>query len=241
MIWQTYHDSADLPKAFAEEPYAPFDLMGLHLPEWEQQQLCEYSAMRHLYHHPELNTDPWIGFTSINQGIADDNVTLHFQTKAEIAAHLQTHDVLAWACNEFFAGDGRRLTVAEASDRIHPGVNAELHQLLKLAGLNTIPAFYNHGYEFLAHNYWCMSKALFAEYMAWSLPLVEHCLTQRGRGFFDRWHRATSYLHERLIMCWVAHRGLKVGLHRTPHAGNADAAREIERRRMIERNKEWVA
>lgn len=239
MIWQTYHLPEQACQAFTEEPYRPFDLSDLGHDVWTRDQLCEYAAMRHLHVCPKLDDDSFIGFTSINQGVADDNVTLRFQSKQEIVEALADHDVLVWAYNEFFGSNGRRLTVAEASERIHPGINAELYLLLKRAGLREVPACYNHGFGMLAHNYWCMSRPLFAEYMQWSLPLVEHCLTRRD-GFFDRWPRATSYLHERLPMCWFEVKNLRIKLYHTPHIGNADAAREIEKQRMIARGKEWL-
>jgi hypothetical protein len=213
MIYQTYHDPQTRNKLFPNEPYTGFDLMALGLNPVEQKQLCEYAALRHFYNHPEQNADSWIGFTSINQ-----RTPQRFNNREEVeVVFRQGVSVVVWGWHQFYdAVRGCPLTMADASERCHPGINAVLGNLLRAAGLDGLPPFYTQSNQGPFCNYWAMTRDAFHAYMDWSLPLVEHCLTHLDQPFFQTWPRGVSYIHERLFLCWLPAQDLRMSVVNRP-------------------------
>src|SRR5262249_50729223 len=127
-----------------------------------QHALCEYGAMLHLWRNPELDTDPWIGFTSYRQ--LEKFPTILTDRRA-LEAALARADVAGWAFYEFVeAPSGRPISIAEHRERFHPGITSFLWQLL-LARNETLPLDYLTSNTGLFCNYWVMSKQNFDEFM----------------------------------------------------------------------------
>lgn len=200
MIHQTYHLANDKERCFKESPYRPFDLMSLKLSKWEQQQLCEYAAMRHLHQHSELDRDSWIGFTSVNQ-----HTEARFMTKRCIKDVLSKHDVVVWGWCRSFDLHGHPLSLQQSAELVHPGITEVMNSVTEL------PATYSTCASGPFHNYFAMSKRLFHEYMNWSLPKVEQLLSLGPQHpFLQRWLRGVGLIAERLLVCWLMSRPLRL-------------------------------
>lgn len=249
MIHQTYHEPHTRGKCFLHAPYVPFDLTSVGLDPAEQTQLSEYTAMRHLYQHPELDNDDWIGFTSVNQ---DKYTSWKFETPAQVDEQFAGGaQVVVWGWMKFQDEFGVPLSMYTAADRVHPGINRVIYHLLRMGGYSGIPAFYASLDGGPYHNYFAMGRPLFDQYMAWLDPLVSHCLAQWREAksgppantfgyYFDSWPRATAYIHERLLICWLGFQhNIAIARCGSPDIQNADVARKIERQRMGERGKLW--
>ncbi len=239
MIHQTYHDPLTREKLFSchkdhmeAHPYSAFDLLSLGLPEKIQTQLCEYAALRWLYEHPEADQDAWIGFTSVNQ-----RTPTRFESAAQLESLFQQGaDAVCWGWHVFHDGAcGMGVTLADAGERCHPGLNALLKRLLHLAGEPGLPAFYTTSSQGPFCNYWAMPKERFREYMEWSLPLVEYCLRHLDEPFFQRWPRGVAYLAERLWLCWQNRKHLKVAIvNNPPHQVLVKPARRSGERQQVD-------
>lgn len=178
------------------------------LPDRKSQNLLgEYSAMLYLWRNPELDADPWIGFTSYRQ--LDKSPTI-FQTRDEVEAALASFDVVGWGgARHFDALTGRPISMAEQGERFHPGLIACLYKLL-MSRDETFPREYLVENTGLYCNYWVMSKAKFNEYMSWSYPLVRWCL-DNYEPYIASHPRSVSVVVERLFICWCALRGQRLG------------------------------
>src|SRR5579884_2078674 len=78
MIHQCYFDESQRARLFRSPLYRGFGVdssvnpgLAKNCPELadpaDQALLCEYAAMLHLWRNPDLDPDPWIGFTSYRQ------------------------------------------------------------------------------------------------------------------------------------------------------------------------------
>jgi len=209
IIFQTYHDPADLPKQFGPPVYAAFDLRAATPDPAEQTQLCEFGAMRHVYRHPKLNPHSWVGFTSINQ---DKHTTFRFSDLASVKVRLQKADVICWGMHWFSdLTTHRPVSFLELLERLRPGITRVLLELCWRAGV-TLPKSFLTSSPTAGHNYFACTNAVFRSYMKWSLPLVEHCLDVRVSGhpadpvriYLESSPRALSYVAEPLFPIWLA-------------------------------------
>jgi FkbM family methyltransferase len=210
MIHQCYFDDSQRGRLFASPLYRGFGLyssvnpdIARNCPELSdpnaQAALSEYGAMLHLWRNPDLDPDPWIGFTSYRQ---TDKFPIVFGDRHAIAACLEEFDVLGWAAYEFFdAVSGRPLSMAEQGEWEHPGITMCIWRLL-MAWNEPLPRDYMTGSCGGVYcNYWLMAREHFHEYMNWSYPLVRHCLDHPD-DFIRSHPRAPAYLVERLFICW---------------------------------------
>jgi hypothetical protein len=159
-------------------------------------------ALLHLWRNPELDTDPWIGFTSYDQL---EKFPMTLADRQEVESVLSSADVVGWGGYSFVdAISGRPVTVAEQAERFLPGFNSSLMRLIMLLN-DPLPQSYFLATTGLFCNYWVMSKENFNEYMEWSSPLVFFAL-RNPDAILRQTPKALSHLCERLFICWY---GLK--------------------------------
>jgi hypothetical protein len=209
MIHQCYNEVPQRARLFDSPLYRGFGLytavnpcVGRNCPELDdprvQQSLCEYGAMLHFWRNADADPDPWIGFTSYRQL---DKFPTILTDRESLETRLARGDVAGWGFYAFAEARTRRpITLAEQGERCHPGMTSALWRVLLLRG-DPLPRNYVNRCDGLFCNYWAMSKANFADFMAWSFPLVQHCLAHPDA--YCRSHpRAVAYLAERLFVCW---------------------------------------
>lgn len=209
MIHQCYFEDAQRSRLFDSPLYRGFGLysavnpaIARNCPELEdpanQRRLSEYAAMLHHWRNPELDSDPWIGFTSYRQL---DKVPTILHDRKALEEALCQHDVLGWGFYSFFhVPSGRSMTLAEQGEYCHSGMTACLQALLGERG-EALPASYRESNTGLFCNYWVMSRQSFNQLMLWSYPLVRRCLDQPQRISSSE-PRFLAYLAERLFICW---------------------------------------
>lgn len=202
VIFQCHFLPEQRAECFPHEPYRPINLTELVPDPYDEAQLSEYAAMMHLHDHPELNPDPWIGFTSFRQLRKTTHV---FRTKAEVEALLAKADVVAWGLYQFVHyGTGLPVTYLEQSEILYPGMTRTLIEMMFSKGLG-LPDSYVKESAAASCLYFALSNASFREWMEWSRPLVTWHLE------FCRMNRATekprivAYTHERLVSLWLGH------------------------------------
>jgi hypothetical protein len=211
MIHQCYFDASQRDRLFGSPLYCGFGLyatvnpdIARNCPELadpaHQQMLSEYAAMLHLWRNPELDADPWVGFTSYRQL---DKFPTIFSDRDHIERVLKDHDVLGWGGYVYVELEtSRKISLAEQGERHHPGITSCLYRLL-LGHRQAMPEHYLLDNRGLYCNYWIMSRANFNSYMQWSMPLVTFCLSNPD-PYVQSHPRSLSYLAERLFICWYA-------------------------------------
>ncbi len=201
MIYQTYHEESQRAKCFMDGPYEPIDLTKLGFSEKVQTQLCEYAAMWHLYAHPELNPDPWIGFTSHCQLTKN---SYRFYDTGTVWDMLGTSPIVSWGWTRFRSMAEEPVTIMDEAELCHRGITGVMMELMYRGG-HVLPQHYVCESEGPFCNYFACRNEDFHHYMEWSLPMVEYCLMP---GSFDEYMgtspRALSYICERLLICWMA-------------------------------------
>lgn len=209
MIHQCYFEPSQRPHLFTSPLYRGFGLytavnpdLARNCPELadpkNQQALSEYAALLHLWRNPDLDDDPWIGFSSYRQL---DKFPTILEDRQALEGCLARCDVVGWGFYAFFdASSGRPISLAEQGERFHPGITSALWRLL-LWRDEALPANYLLENSGLFCNYWVMSKSNFDEYMRWSWPLVQGFL-EHPDSFSQSHARALAYLVERLFICW---------------------------------------
>ena len=114
MIHQCYFAEAQRARLFQKPVYRGFGLepevnpeLARNCPELQEARnrplLCEYAALLHLWRNPELDPDPWIGFSSYRQL---DKFPTVFQSHQQIDRLLEGCDIVGWGGYEFFDAMG---------------------------------------------------------------------------------------------------------------------------------------
>jgi FkbM family methyltransferase len=213
VIHQCYFEASQRARLFASPLYRGFGLypavnpdITRNCPELanpaHQPLLSEYAALLHLWRNPELDPDPWIGFTSYRQL---DKFPTIVEDRQAVERALTQADILGWGFYAFTdAATGRPLTLAEQGERSHPGITSALWQLF-LRCHEPMPVGYFTETSGLFCNYWVMGKLAFDEFMRWSWPLVRWALNHPD-PFRLSHPRSLSYLAERLFICWYLSR-----------------------------------
>src|SRR3954454_15822808 len=131
MIHQCFFAETQRSRLFPPPVYHGFGLytdvnpqIAHNVPELEdpknQPLLSEYAAMLNLWRNPEIDPDPWIGFTSYRQL---DKFPTIFRSREDIETQLKQFDVVGWGGYQFLdAPTGRPISLAEASERMHIGI-----------------------------------------------------------------------------------------------------------------------
>ncbi len=219
MIHQCYFEESQRARLFPSPLYRGFGLyttvnpdISRNCPELadpkHQPLLSEYAAMLHCWRNPELDPDPWIGFTSYRQL---DKSPIVFDDRERLETVLAQCDILGWGFYQFVDAANRRpVSLAEQGERYHPGITSCLWRLL-LMRHETLPEAYLTGTTGLFANFWVMTKADFAAYMSWSYPLVRWCLDHPNDPFVRSHPRSLAYLVERLFICWYSLHNKRLG------------------------------
>ena len=218
MIHQCYFEESQRPRLFTSPLYRGFGLytsvnadISRNCPELaiasHQPLLSEYGAMLHLWRNPELDPDPWIGFTSYRQL---DKFQTIFTDRQALEASLDQHDVVGWGGYQFIDSQSKRsVSMGEQTERVHPGLNGCMWKLLLMRN-EAMPQPYLIANDGLYCNFWAMSKSNFDDYMRWSFPLVQWCLRNTRDLFVQSHPRSLSFLVERLFICWYLLRHKRV-------------------------------
>src|SRR5438874_5794792 len=131
MIHQCYFAEPQRARLFTSPVYRGFGLytavnpdIARNCPELadpkNQPLLSEYGAMLHLWRNPELDPDPWIGFTSYRQL---DKFSTVFNSREDLETLLKQCEVVGWGGYQFIDASTRQpITLAEGSERRHPGM-----------------------------------------------------------------------------------------------------------------------
>jgi len=228
MIHQCYFLADHQSRLFGHEPYRPFGLepdtnpsLLVNCPELAAPDvrlaLVEYGAMLHQWRNSDLDTDPWIGFTSYRQL---DKSPVVFNSKDEVRELLDAADLVAW-----YVWDVSRVRLgwlrgaAAQAELSSPRLHAFTNDVLRPFGI-TIPAAYFDGTEIPFANYWAMSREKFDDFMAWSWPVIQHAMLidhpykvhvhQLNR--LDHKGKSIGYFMERLFVIWTKLRRLKTAV-----------------------------
>src|SRR5260221_12024440 len=138
MIHQCYFAEPQRARLFTSPVYRGFGLytsvnpdIARNCPELadpkNQPLLSEYAAMLHLWRNPELDPDPWIGFTSYRQL---DKFPTILNTRQEIENLLAQFDVVGWG--------GGRLPVAPTRRPAIPGGGERTREMRDRAGCRVV-------------------------------------------------------------------------------------------------------
>ncbi|MGF1583134.1 MAG: FkbM family methyltransferase [Gemmataceae bacterium] len=209
MIHQCYFDESQKARLFTNPVYRGFGVyssvnpeLTRNCPELEnpknQPMLSEYAAMLHIWRNPDVDPDPWIGFTSYRQ--LDKSATI-IENREDIEQTLSQCDIIGWGPYAMFDATGKMpVTLAEQSEWTHQGLLMCLWKLLMMRGETLPPQFLTQNVGLFC-NYWVMSKTNFQQYMEWSYPLVKYCLDHPD-DYVQSHPRSMAYLVERLFIVW---------------------------------------
>lgn len=171
-----------------------------------QPLLSEYCGMLYCWRNPDVDPDPWIGFTSYRQF---DKFPTVFEDRSTVEEGLHTHDIIGWGFYEFYDVETRRrVSQAEHSERCHPGIMSSLWRLLLSRNETVPPAFLTDNLG-LYCNYWIMAKAHFHDFMDWSYPMIQLGLEEPD-AYIRSHPRSLAYLVERLFICWYMRSGKRL-------------------------------
>jgi hypothetical protein len=219
VIHQCFFEPSQLQHVFQTEPYRPFGLepavnatLTSNCPELEnadtRMALAEYGAMLHLWRNPDLDSDPWIGFTSYRQLT---KTTAAFALKKDVEALLQRGEYLSWYMWSLAGVDESGLTgLAGHSEVNHPGIHRFILDIFAQFDIPLPRGFYDAPLVPFA-NYWVMSRERFDQFMQWSWPLLSYALSMSHPylsspsplGKRDNKERAIGYFMERLFVLWT--------------------------------------
>jgi hypothetical protein len=155
----------------------------------------EWQGIVYCQKHPELDADPWIGFTSYRQRQKSQVV---FHDAACIVEALQRRQVLA-----FYWRDVQNL--AGQAERCMPGFDAAVQKMLG-AFKEAIPLqWHQHRFGAFA-DFWIMAKPEFHAFMAWAVPRLRWLLNDPAHKAWlalDKGHmNHFGQLAERMVILW---------------------------------------
>jgi hypothetical protein len=219
VIHQCFFEQSQLQYVFQTEPYRPFglepevnDTLTYNCPELAsadtRMALAEYGAMLHMWRNPDLDSDPWIGFTSYRQ-LA--KATTAFASKKDVESLLQRGDYVSWYM--WWLGDinASGLTgLAGQSEANHPGLHRFICDVFVALSMPLPRGLFDAPLVPFA-NYWVMRRERFEQFMRWSWPIISYALSASHPylssvsplGERDNKQRAIGYFMERLFILWT--------------------------------------